>query len=86
MNNSNTISVVAEINEDLYDAMQDYLDKHPYWDLSEAFNASLSLFMLQNWRSSQKMKPKNYCVCSQTYLNSVLSEDILYHKYSAPNL
>ena len=85
MNNTNTVSVVAEINEDLYYAMQDYLDQHPYWDLSGAFNASLSLFMLQNWRSRQKMKPKNYCICSQTYIKSILAEDVLYDKYSSTN-
>ena len=83
MDNSNTISIVAEINADLHQAMLDYLDEHPYWDLTEVFNASLSLFMLQNWHSDRKMKAHNHRTCRQVYLDSVLQESFLDRKYSS---
>lgn len=86
MNNSNTISMVTEINADLYQALLEYLDEHPYWDLSEVFNASLSLYIIQNWHSPQKMKPSNHRICRKVYLDSVLQEDYLYHKYSSSDL
>ncbi|MFN5515882.1 MAG: DUF2811 domain-containing protein [Cyanobacteriota bacterium] len=43
-----SISVFAEIPEDLHDSLKTYLEKHPNWDLDRVFSAALSLFLLQN--------------------------------------
>lgn len=43
-----TISILAEIPEDLHEALTGYLETHPDWDQDHIFAAALSLFLLQN--------------------------------------
>ena len=43
-----TVSILAEIPEDLHVALSRYLDTHTDWDQDRAFAAALSLFLLQN--------------------------------------
>jgi len=42
------ISVLAEIPEDLHDALRSFLETHPTWDQDRMYAAALSLFLLQN--------------------------------------
>ena len=43
-----SVSILAEIPEDLYQAFQSYLERSPSWDQERVFTAALSLFLLQN--------------------------------------
>lgn len=42
------ISLFAEIPEELYEALQAYLETHPNWSQHRVFSAALSLFLMQN--------------------------------------
>ncbi len=43
-----TVSILAEIPEDLHESLKRYLENHPTWDQDRVFAAALSLFLLQN--------------------------------------
>ncbi|MGA7937461.1 MAG: DUF2811 domain-containing protein [Kovacikia sp.] len=43
-----TVSILAEIPEELHIAITCYLESHPDWDQDRLFAAALSLFLLQN--------------------------------------
>lgn len=43
-----TVSILAEIPEELHIALTLYLETHPHWDQDRVFAAALSLFLLQN--------------------------------------
>ncbi|MBD0266906.1 DUF2811 domain-containing protein [Pseudanabaena sp. FACHB-2040] len=42
------VSLLAEIPEELHEALQNYLDTHPAWSQHRVFCAALSLFLMQN--------------------------------------
>lgn len=42
------VSLLAEIPEELHEALQTYLDTHPAWSQHRVFCAALSLFLMQN--------------------------------------
>ncbi len=74
MSQENCISLEAEINSDLHQSLLKYLDNHPYWDVNRVLNASLSLFMLQNWSQDKGLRTKDYDTCSRVYLDSIFHE------------
>jgi len=43
-----TVSILAEIPEELHEFLKGYLETHPDWDQDRVFTAALSLFLLQN--------------------------------------
>ncbi|NJL86890.1 MAG: DUF2811 domain-containing protein [Leptolyngbyaceae cyanobacterium SM1_1_3] len=43
-----TISILAEIPEELHESLKCFLETHPTWDQDRVFSAALSLFLLQN--------------------------------------
>lgn len=43
-----TVSILAEIPEELHETLKLYLESHPDWDQDRVFAAALSLFLLQN--------------------------------------
>ncbi len=43
-----TVSILAEIPEELHEALTGYLEHHPSWDQDRVLSAALSLFLLQN--------------------------------------
>lgn len=49
-----TISILAEIPEDLHESLKSFLESHPAWDQDRAFSAALSLFLLQNGDSDRR--------------------------------
>jgi hypothetical protein len=67
-----SVSVFAEIPEDLHQSLTTYLEKHPNWDLDRVFSAALSLFLLQNdgGYSAQPMSP-HYKACARVYLETL---------------
>ena len=63
-----SITLSVEIDENIYQCMQDYLNSNSQWDIEAVLNASLSLFLMQNHASIQTA---DYRVCSQKYLRSI---------------
>jgi predicted TPR repeat methyltransferase len=49
-----TVSILAEIPEELHESLKQYLDTHPAWDQDRVFSAALSLFLLQNGESDRR--------------------------------
>ena len=85
MSQENCISLEAEINSELHQSLLKYLDNHPYWDVNRVLNASLSLFMLQNWSEDKSLTTKDYDVCSRVYLDSIFQEHSTYTRYEQNN-
>ncbi len=86
MNQEHSISVVAEIDSELHLSLSRYLNSHPYWDLNKVFNASLSLFMLQNWNGESKIESDDLRICSRVYLDSIFAEHRTYNSYERNKL
>jgi hypothetical protein len=42
------VSLMAEVPEDLYEALQTYLEGNPAWNQHRVFCAALSLFLMQD--------------------------------------
>ncbi|PZD70348.1 hypothetical protein C1752_13981 [Acaryochloris thomasi RCC1774] len=52
--NATTISILAEIPEELHETLKSYLEAHPDWDQDRVFSAALSLFLLQHGESDRR--------------------------------
>ncbi|MCS6960565.1 MAG: DUF2811 domain-containing protein [Pseudanabaenaceae cyanobacterium SKYGB_i_bin29] len=65
------VSILAEIPEELYETLQNYLESHPDWDQDRVFCAALSLFLLQNGTSETVSAAKNYRNAAKVYLNAL---------------
>lgn len=85
MNQVNCVSLEAEINSELHKSLQKYLNHHPYWDVNQVINASLSLFMLQNWSQDRGIDTKNYDICSKVYLDCIFHEHRNHLRYEENN-
>ncbi|MBE9047847.1 DUF2811 domain-containing protein [Pleurocapsales cyanobacterium LEGE 10410] len=81
MNQENCISLEAEINSELHKSLQKYLDYHPYWDINRVLNASLSLFMMQNWRRDNGLDQQDSDTCTRIYLDSIFHEYYTHRHY-----
>lgn len=57
------ISLNVEVPEELYEAMQGYVETHPAWSQHRVFCAALSLFLMQNGVSDRRI--------NRLYLDSV---------------
>ena len=67
-----SISILAEIPEDLHYSLKNYLENHPNWDQDRVFTAALSLFLLQNEGSSTTRETsQSYRACARVYLEAV---------------
>lgn len=65
---STTISILADIPEELHDTLQGYLDTHPDWDQNRVFSAALSLFLMQNGTTDRHT--------TRVYLDSLFRRDL----------
>lgn len=71
-----TVEVYIEIDEKIYECMQDFLASHPQWNRKMLIEASMSLFLMQNHRN---IKPNDFRACSKTYLNSICNSEQYSH-------
>ncbi len=85
MNQEYCVSVEAEINSELHKSLSRYLDSHPYWDLNRMLNASLSMFIMQNWSKEDGLEQKDYDTCSRVYLDSIFHEHRTHVRYEQNN-
>lgn len=63
-----TVSILAEIPEELHDSLKSYLEGHPDWDQDRVFAAALSLFLLQNTGSDRR--------AARVYLDSLFRQAV----------
>ena len=68
-----TVTLNVEIDENIYECMQDFFNANPQWNSETIFNASLSLFLMQDY---QDIASEQYQICGQRYLNSICGQDI----------
>jgi hypothetical protein len=77
---STTVSILAEIPEELHETLQSYLESHPDWDQDRVFAAALSLFLLQNGGSdrqnSSHNESSNYRSTAKVYLNALFQHSV----------
>ena len=66
-----TVSILAEIPEELHESLKCYLENHPSWDQDRVFAAALSLFLLQNGNSKATEVSQNYRACARVYLETL---------------
>ncbi|MCY7332748.1 MAG: DUF2811 domain-containing protein [Pseudanabaena sp. CAN_BIN31] len=77
---STTVSILAEIPEELHETLQSYLESHPDWDQDRVFAAALSLFLLQNGgsdrQSSSHSESHRYRSTAKVYLNALFQHSV----------
>ncbi|MDJ1184329.1 DUF2811 domain-containing protein [Roseofilum casamattae] len=72
-----TVSILAEIPEDLHESIQSYLDTHPDWDQERVFSAALSLFLLQNGNGQTAETESSYRKAARVYLDALFNVSAL---------
>jgi len=66
-----TVSILAEIPEDLHESIQCYLEHHPDWDQERVFSVALSLFLLQNGNGQTSEAQSSYRRAARVYLDAL---------------
>jgi hypothetical protein len=69
-----SVSIVAEIPEELHESLQNYLEAHPAWDQDRVFAAALSLFLLENEKGQTNPYSQDYFTCARAYLETLLGQ------------
>ena len=72
---NSTVSIMAEIPEELHLSLQSYLETHPNWDQDRVFAAALSLFLLQNNNGQTADASQNYRACARVYLETLFQSN-----------
>jgi hypothetical protein len=73
---STTVSILAEIPEELHETFKSYLESHPDWDQDRVFAAALSLFLLQNGGSDRVSASHSYRSTAKVYLNALFQHSV----------
>jgi hypothetical protein len=72
-----TVSILAEIPEELHESLKSYLGSHPDWNQDRVFAAALSLFLLQNGSDRPgTAAAHSYRSAAKVYLNAVFQHSI----------
>ncbi|MGK7874121.1 MAG: DUF2811 domain-containing protein [Xenococcaceae cyanobacterium] len=69
-----SVSILAEIPEELHESLKNYLETHPNWDQDRVFAAALSLFFLQNGGGKTTQASQNYRACARVYLETLFEQ------------
>ena len=70
-----SVSILAEIPEELHESLKSYLETHPTWDQDRVFAAALSLFLVQNIDDKDIKNSDNYRTCAKVYLENIFQEN-----------
>jgi hypothetical protein len=73
-----SISILAEIPEELHESLKSYLDTHPDWDQDRVFSAALSLFLLQNGSSGTPEASRSYRQAARVYLEALFQQSAIH--------
>jgi hypothetical protein len=68
---NSTVSILAEIPEELHFSLKNYLETHPNWDHDRVFAAALSLFLLQNSGDRTIEADQSHRACAKVYLEAL---------------
>jgi hypothetical protein len=71
-----TVSILAEIPEDLHLSLKGYLETHPDWDQDRVFCAALSLFLLQHVSSNSPTTAHCYRRAARVYLDTLFKHAV----------
>ncbi len=71
-----TVSILAEIPEELHESLRGYLETHPDWDQDRVFAAALSLFLLQNGSSDSAESSRSYRRAARVYLDTLFKHAV----------
>lgn len=71
VNMNTSISILAEIPEELHESLKHYLETHPTWDQDRVFAAALSSFLLQNEKDQTPQSSQSYRACARVYLETL---------------
>jgi Protein of unknown function (DUF2811) len=71
-----TVSILAEIPEELHESLKGYLENHPDWDQDRVFSAALSLFLLQNGTSDSPEASRSYRRAARVYLDTLFKHAV----------
>lgn len=69
-----SVSIFAEIPEELHESLRNYLETHPTWDLDRVFAAALSLFLLQTDSRPTANAFQDYRACARIYLETLFQQ------------
>jgi len=72
---NSTVSILAEIPEELHLSLKNYLETHPNWDQDRVFAAALSLFLLQNNNGQTTEASESYRACARVYLETLFQSN-----------
>lgn len=72
---NSTVSILAEIPEELHLSLKNYLETHSHWDQDRVFAAALSLFLLQNNNGQTLESSQNYRACARVYLETLFQSN-----------
>lgn len=68
---NSTVSILADIPEELHFSLKNYLETHPNWDHDRLFAAALSLFLLQNSGDRTIEADQSHRACAKVYLEAL---------------
>ena len=68
---NSTVSILADIPEELHFSLKNYLETHPNWDQDRVFAAALSLFLLQNSGDRTIEADQSHRACAKVYLEAL---------------
>lgn len=72
---NSTISILADIPEELHFSLKSYLESHPHWDQDRVFAAALSLFLLQNNSNPTIEADQSHRACAKVYLEALFQSN-----------
>ena len=68
-----TVSILAEIPEELHESLKGFIDTHPAWDQDRVYAAALSLFLLQNGQGGRENTDLSVRTPSRIYLDTLFN-------------
>lgn len=72
---NSTVSILADIPEELHFSLKSYLETHPNWDQDRVFAAALSLFLLQNNSKQTIEADQSHRACAKVYLEALFQSN-----------
>lgn len=71
-----TVSILAEIPEDLHFSLQNYLDHHPEHHQDDVFSMAIALFLLQNGHTATPEASRSYRRAARCYLDAMFKHAV----------
>ncbi|ACK72853.1 conserved hypothetical protein [Gloeothece citriformis PCC 7424] len=69
-----SVSILAEIPEELHESLRDYLETHPNWDVDQVFAVALSWFLLKSENAQTPQSSQMSRACARVYLETLFEQ------------